>query len=114
MSKEDAIKFADAAKQCISRGDIYNIVNETAKEATALLGSSAYTQYCLESKRILNISVEQTHTARVSVGLQGGGYTGLNKAEEWEEAGGDEIADDFMDKVKKVTWEEKAEEWEDS
>ena len=59
-------------------------------------------------------ALEQTHTARVSVGLQGGGYTGLNKAEEWEEAGGDKIADDFMDKVKKVTWEEKAEEWEES
>ena len=79
MSKEDGIKFADAGKQCISRGDLYNIVNETANKATAfivleLIGSSAYIYYCLESKRILNISVEQTHTARVSVGLQGGGY----------------------------------------
>ena len=47
MSKEYAIKFVDATQQCISWGDLYNIMNETANETTAfivleLIGSSTY------------------------------------------------------------------------
>ena len=49
MSKEYAIKFVDATQQCISWGDLYNIMNETANETTAIIADWKFYIYLILS-----------------------------------------------------------------